>query len=152
MPRLFHFSDEADIAVFVPRPVRIPVTRRDGQDWLNGPLVWAIDEWHAPLYLFPRGCPRILIWPTAKTTDEDRARWFGDGARRMIAFITRDWFATMAAHRLWRYEMPAAAFEDIGDAGMHVSRQTLRPVRTDALDVLPAHWTRKMSNCASSIH
>jgi hypothetical protein len=43
-------------------------------DWLNGPLVWAIDAWHQPMYLFPRDCPRILYWPLATTNAADRIR------------------------------------------------------------------------------
>jgi NADPH:quinone reductase-like Zn-dependent oxidoreductase len=42
--RLFHFSDDAGIECFVPRPVAVPSQRAAGMDWLNGPLVWAIDE------------------------------------------------------------------------------------------------------------
>ena len=57
--RLYHFSDDPSITRFVPRPVLVPATRPPGSDWLNGPLVWAIDEWHQPMYLFPRDCPRI---------------------------------------------------------------------------------------------
>ena len=41
--RLFHFSDDPDFGVFEPRPPRILPERRAGEDWLNGPLVWAID-------------------------------------------------------------------------------------------------------------
>lgn len=52
--RLFHFGERSDIEIFVPRPVTIPAKRAEGMDWLNGPLVWAIDDWHQPMYLFPR--------------------------------------------------------------------------------------------------
>jgi hypothetical protein len=75
--RLFHFSDDLSIEVFVPRPVRVPSSRRPGFAWLNGPLVWAIDAWHQPMYLFPRHCPRTLFWFVATTTDADRAQYFG---------------------------------------------------------------------------
>ena len=34
----------------------------------HGPLVWAIDKWHQPMYRFPRDCPRILLWPRVTTT------------------------------------------------------------------------------------
>ena len=52
--RLFHFSDDPAIGLFTPRPVRVAVARPSGQAWLNGPLVWSIDEAHQILYLFPR--------------------------------------------------------------------------------------------------
>ncbi len=45
--RLFHFSEEPDIAVFDPF---------DG-------LVWAIDDEMAVNYLFPREC-RPSVWPS----------------------------------------------------------------------------------------
>ena len=89
--RLFHFSDDPDIAIFEPRPVRVPAQRRVGEEWLNGPLVWAIDAWHQPMYLFPRECPRILLWPTPQTTDDDRRIWWGDSSARIIANIERAW-------------------------------------------------------------
>jgi hypothetical protein len=82
--RLFHFSDDPAITIFEPRPVRVASKRPPGREWLNGPLVWAIDEWHQPMYLFPRDCPRILIWPTERTTAEDRRRYWGAGSARMI--------------------------------------------------------------------
>ncbi|WP_339329380.1 DUF6886 family protein [Burkholderia multivorans] len=50
---LFHFSDDPGIAMFHPRPVRVADDRPAGQEWLNGPLVWATDEAHYLLYLFP---------------------------------------------------------------------------------------------------
>ncbi|WP_374044880.1 DUF6886 family protein [uncultured Pantoea sp.] len=52
--RLFHFSDNPDISVFRPRPLRIHVDRPAGQEWLNGSLIWATDEAYELLYLFPR--------------------------------------------------------------------------------------------------
>lgn len=135
--RLFHFSDEPGIARFEPRPARIPVARRAGFAWLNGPLVWAIDEAHEPLYLFPRECPRILIWPTDTTTPQDRARWFGDSGARMIAFMEAAWAMRHASAIVHRYEFSPETFEDIRDAGMRVSRRPAIPIRVDALSDLP---------------
>src|SRR5580698_7679583 len=70
-PHLFHFSEDCAIELFEPRPVRVPAERPPGREWLNGPLVWAIDAWHAPMYFFPRDCPRILLWRKPSTTDTD---------------------------------------------------------------------------------
>src|SRR5215472_18463871 len=126
--RLFHFSDDPSIEVFEPRPVLVPSRRPPGREWLNGPLVWAIDEAHQPMYLFPRDCPRILLWVKPETSDEDRARWFGDRTCRMIAYIEEAWRARMASGFIYRYELEAMAFEDLADAGMWVSRGAVRPV------------------------
>ena len=73
---LYHFSDDPGIAVFEPRPLRVAVDRGFDRDWLNGRLVWATDEAHSLLYLFPRECPRVVIWPTSFTSQTDREAWF----------------------------------------------------------------------------
>nr|QQZ50534.1 hypothetical protein JKL49_02975 [Phenylobacterium glaciei] len=104
-----------------------PSTRPPGRDWLNGPLVWAIDETTQPLYFFPRDCPRILLWPTPATTAQDRDRWFGTSAARMIAHVEWAWFDRLSRESLYRYELSAETFEDLDDAGMWVSRQAVTP-------------------------
>lgn len=136
--RLFHFSDDGDIARFVPRPVRVPAVRPPGRDWLNGPLVWAIDEARQPLYLFPRDCPRILLYPTPTTTPEDLALWWGERTCRMIAHIEWVWFERFRTARLYRYELPVNAFEDLNDTGMWVARREVEPFGVEILDDLPA--------------
>ncbi|MDP2011876.1 MAG: hypothetical protein Q8K11_17015 [Phenylobacterium sp.] len=136
--RLFHFSDDPGIECFVPRPVRVPSTRPPGRDWLNGPLVWAIDEVTQPLYFFPRDCPRIVLWEGPTTTEEDRARWFGSSDARMIAHVEWAWFERLRSEPLYRYELPVEGFEDLADAGMWVARHAVRPLSVETLDDLPA--------------
>ena len=136
--RLFHFSEDPSIGRFVPRPVLTPSARPEGRDWLNGPLVWAIDDAHTPLYLFPRDCPRILVWATATTTDAERERWFGQGGARMIAHVERAWLGRLESAVLHRYDMPPETFEDIGDVGMRVSRVAVTPLAVEAITDLPA--------------
>jgi hypothetical protein len=136
--RLFHFSDDPSIELFEPRPVRVPSTRAPGMEWLNGPLVWAIDDWHQPLYLFPRECPRILIWPGPETTPRDRAFWWGDRSARMVAHVEAAWWDRLSAVSLYRYELPRSAFEPLNDAGMHVSRVPVEPLALEAIGSLPS--------------
>lgn len=136
--RLFHFSEDPTIAIFAPRPVAVPSPRAPGCDWLNGPLVWAIDEWHQPLYLFPRECPRILIWPTAETTRHDYDKYWGERSNRMIAFAERAWSDALHTTPLYRYEFSSASFEDIHDTGMWVSRDAVCPNSVEQIDSLPA--------------
>lgn len=136
--RLLHFSDDPAITSFEPRPVRIPVERPPGQEWLNGPLVWAIDEAHSFLYLFPRECPRILLWPTPTTKAADRDRWLAGATGRALAYIEQAWAERMAAASIYRYELPADTFEGVRDVGMWVSRSRVAPTRTDRLTDLPA--------------
>lgn len=136
--RLFHFSDDPDIEVFEPRAVAAPSDRGPGREWLNGPLVWAISEERQAMYLFPRECPRILLWPTPQTTPDELARWFAPGGARILAHIEWAWLERLRTARLHRYELPAAAFEDLEDAGMWVSRQAVTPLARETLDDLPA--------------
>lgn len=136
--RLFHFSDDPGIASFRPRPVLVPSKRRPGLDWLNGPLVWAIDEHHRPMYLFPRDCPRILLWPRPTSTAEDVERWFGGCDFRMIAHVEQAWLDRLERTTLYRYEFPPEPFEDLDDAGMWISRQEVTPLRMDPVSDLPA--------------
>jgi hypothetical protein len=135
--RLFHFSEEADIKEFTPRPVQIPAQRSAGIEWLNGPLVWAIDEAHQPMYLFARDCPRILLWPVAATNAADRSAYFGDTEARMIAYVESGWLPRIRSTRLYRYELPAAPFETLHDAGMWVAKASVRPLATQLIENLP---------------
>ena len=137
MVRLFHFSEESDIGVFVPRPVKIPAARALGRDWLNGPLVWAIDEWHQPMYLFPRDCPRILLWPSASTTSEDRRAYWTTPSCRMIAFVEWEWFDRLSQAVLYRYALPGERFQSLNDAGMWVSQTATRPIEVQKIANLP---------------
>ncbi|HEX7758736.1 MAG TPA: hypothetical protein VF459_04490 [Caulobacteraceae bacterium] len=136
--RLFHFSDDPAITRFVPRPVTIPTQRPPGTDWLNGPLVWAIDDWHAPMYLFPRDCPRILLWRTPRTSPEDEKRFFDGRGCRMIAHIEWAWFERLRTAQTHRYDLPVAPFEDLSDAGMWISRAPVEPLAMETLTDLPA--------------
>jgi hypothetical protein len=137
---LFHFSEDPDIPHFQPRPVRQPAARRPGQEWLNGPLVWAIDQEHQRLYLFPRDCPRIVLWPHPDSSAADRQRWM-PGLRpgmRAMAYVEHAWSARLGAAHIHRYTLPADGFECLDDAGMHVSRSAVEPLRRERLDDLPA--------------
>jgi hypothetical protein len=137
-PRLFHFSDDPAIAVFEPRPVVVPSERPAGRDWLNGPLVWAIEDRRQAMYLFPRDCPRIILWPTTQTTSEDHQRWFGVRDCSAIAHIEWAWFDRVTSASIHRYELPGDAFEDLEDAGMWVARTPVTPLSMETLPDLPA--------------
>jgi len=126
--RLFHFSDDPAIERFEPRPVRVPAMRPAGREWLNGPLVWAIDDAHQMLYLFPRDCPRILAWATPQSSAADRARWLRPSDLRAVAFVEAAWIDRLRAAVIHRYELPPATFRSIEDAGMWVSEAPVVPL------------------------
>lgn len=141
--RLFHFSDDPAIERFEPRPVLVPPVRAAGQDWSNGPLVWAIDDAHQMLYLFPRDCPRILAWPTPRSSAADRDRWLGPGESRAVAFVEATWIGRLRAAGIHRYELPAATFRSIEDAGMWVSEAPVVPLGCVALTRLDGELARR---------
>jgi RimJ/RimL family protein N-acetyltransferase len=141
-PRLFHFSEDPAIEVFEPRPVRVPSQRPPGLGWLNGPLIWAVDAWHAPMFFFPRDCPRVMLWRTPRTSDADLDHWWrGDRRRRMQAHIETTWLERVRAGRLYRYAFDPAAFEPVeaaGGPGYHVARQAVRPLEVTPVGDLTA--------------
>ena len=136
--RLYHFSEDGHISRFEPRPVRVPSRRRPGMEWLNGPLVWAIDAAHSPLYLFPRDCPRIVMWKLPKSSEEDIATYWSDSSKPMVAFFEEGWLDRISETRLFRYEFPSQPFIDLNDAGMHVSEHAVSPLSIQMIDNLLA--------------
>lgn len=100
--------------------------RPAGREWLNGPLVWAIDEAHDFMYLFPRECPRILVWATVLSTEHDRLAWLGRW--RAAAYVERRWLERLEAQSIYRYDMPPEEFEDVDDAGMWIARNPVIPL------------------------
>jgi hypothetical protein len=135
--RLFHFSDDPGIARFEPRPVLTPSARPPGREWLNGPLVWAIEDRRQAMYLFPRECPRILLWPTDVTTAEDRDRFWKGGDWRTVVYIEEAWLETVRGGVIHRYDMPPETFESLDDAGMWISRAAATPLGMEAIDDIP---------------
>ncbi|MHB8648206.1 MAG: DUF6886 family protein [Thermomicrobiales bacterium] len=127
---LSHFSEDPTIERFVPRPPRArPAVE---------PLVWAIDDWHAPVYFLPRDCPRVCFWPLPTTKPDDYDRWFATVPGRMVIVIESSWLERLRAARLYRYRMPEETFEDIHDHGVHVSREPVVPLSVTPVDDLLA--------------
>ncbi|HEX4096869.1 MAG TPA: GNAT family N-acetyltransferase [Caulobacteraceae bacterium] len=142
-PHLFHFSEDPTIQIFEPRPVRVAAERPPGQDWLNGPLVWAIDAWHQPMYYFPRDCPRVLLWKTPATTAADLDHWWrGDRARLMQAHVEAAWLERLRTTPIYRYVFAPDDFEPLADAGMCVARTAVRPLALEPVGDLLAAMSR----------
>ncbi|MFY9234577.1 MAG: DUF6886 family protein [Fimbriimonadaceae bacterium] len=126
---LYHFSEEGRIGRFKPRaPIAHPETR---------PYVWAIDEWHAPLYFLPRDCPRVCFWPLPHTIQEDLEGFWGQAAGRIVICIEAAWYDRVRVCRLYRYSFSETDFESVEDHGVHVSRHTVEPVSVEILEDLP---------------
>ena len=135
-PTLFHFSDDNAIKRFVPRPLAVPSPRRAGMEWLNSPLVWAIDAWHQPMYLFPRECPRILLWCKDMTTKRDRDLYFGASDAQILAYVESAWLPKIESQTLYRYQLPTDTFQSLEDAGMWVSKAAVTPTKMEPMSEL----------------
>jgi hypothetical protein len=138
---LVHFSDDGTIDRFVPRPVRVPSQRATGEEWMNGPLVWAVDPDHEAAYLFPRDCPRIVLWATSSTTSRDRERWLGGD--EVVAHVEPAGAAQMDGAALFRYWLPVTSFRPTSDAWMWVSDVEVVPTRVDHLTDLRGELTAR---------
>lgn len=125
--RLFHFSDDSNIDVFMPRPV-------PGLPGLNEPQVWAIDEWHQAMYLFPRDCPRIFVWPVEATAPEYVTAYRKMTSCRMVAHIELGWLDRLSRLSVYRYELAPDGFAPFGDAGMWASSAPTMPVNVERID------------------
>ncbi len=129
---LSHFSEDPTIERFVPRLI-------ERRPEIVEPVVWAIDDWHAPLYYLPRDCPRVTFWPLPETTAADRDRWFGAVSGRMVIAIECTWLERVRTTHLYRYAMPEATFASIHDHGVHWSRVAVTPLRVEPMgDLLAA--------------
>ena len=80
---LWHFSEDPSLGFFRPRP--------SGSAPGKPPLVWAVDTRHAPMFWFPRDCPRGCVWPASRTTAADRERFFGQSGAARVHVIEGGW-------------------------------------------------------------
>jgi hypothetical protein len=116
---LLHFSEDPTITRFVPH---VPPTN-PGQS----PAVYAIDRAHAPVYWFPRDCPRGAVWANDAGQRAELRRRFHTGAARVQATELR-WLERMRAARVYAYEFDRALFEPWPEAeGQWVARQDVTP-------------------------
>lgn len=125
---LYHFSEDPGIQRFEPR---VPPPRAAGSYSTladDAKVVWAIDAWHAPLYYFPRDCPRIVLWPLPETTEADRERWFGGTSAAWIAHIEWAWLERMRSTAIYRYALPDSGFTYLGSPGTYLSEQAVEPL------------------------
>ena len=99
---LWHFSEDPALSLFRPQ------ARPANPD--APPLVWAVDMRHAPMFWFPRDCPRGCIWPVSRTTAEDREKFFGQSAAHRVHVMEANWVWQMRGCRLYAYRLPGETF------------------------------------------
>ncbi len=127
--RVYHFSEDPDVKIFDPRtPLAHPETPAH---------VWAIDEWHSPIYFLPRNCPRVCFWPLPSTSDEDRSGSWSQSTGRIVIAIESAWLARVSSARLFRYSLPFESFVSCEDHGAHVSTQAVVPTSVEEMTDLP---------------
>ena len=123
-PVLLHYSEDPNIAEFVPHtPVSNPT---------QAPAVWTIDPAHAPLYWFPRDCPRIAVWANDPDQQERLDRCFVTRASRVQA-VPLSWFAAIRDCRLFEYRFDPAPFA----AWLDAEGQWIAHERVGAMSVEP---------------
>ncbi len=125
---VFHYSDDGTIRRFAPQ---VPATNPS-----HPPAVWAIDSFHAPLYWFPRDCPRVSVWAYDIEQQGRLSELFATEASRICAAESA-WFPAIRAGRVYRYCFDATAFTPSADAaGQYVSPTAVVPIRVEAVDDL----------------
>jgi hypothetical protein len=122
--RLFHFSEDPDIAVFRPRE----------SPSAPDSIVWAIDEDHSPSYWFPRDCPRACCWIGERPLTDAGSTLLGLGGARRLHALEASWLERVRACRLYAYELDAAPFRPkLEEAGYWVTEHTVTPVSITSL-------------------
>lgn len=129
---LLHFSEDPTITRFEPH---VPPTNPT-----QAPAVWAIDAEHAPVYWFPRDCPRGAVWADTEAQAEALASTFQTASRRIQA-TELGWLERMRSVRLFAYELDPAPFERWPEAdGQWISRAGVEPLAVAPVgDLLARH-------------
>ncbi|MGH9212254.1 MAG: DUF6886 family protein [Acidimicrobiales bacterium] len=130
---LWHFSEDPSLGIF--RPHR-PATNPEAP-----PLVWAVDARHAPMFWFPRDCPRGCIWPSERTTPEDRERFLGQSATSRVHVIEASWLDRVRSCRLFAYRLPTVPFRPHHEVGGYwITDQPVEALeRVEVGDLLDRH-------------
>jgi hypothetical protein len=125
---LWHFSEDPGLGRF--RPHR-PATNPGAP-----PLVWAVDTRHAPMFWFPRDCPRGCIWPVSTTTPQDRERFFGQSGANRVHVMEAGWLERMRTCHLYAYRLPTAAFRPHEVGGYWVADEQVEAMDRVVIDDL----------------
>ena len=131
---LWHFSEDPSLGRFLPHT---PATNPQAP-----PLVWAVDTRHAPMFWFPRDCPRGCIWPASKTSAEDRERFFGQSDTGRIHVIEAGWLDRVLACRLYAYRLPTGQFRPHEVGGYWVTDQPVEAMERLVVDDLVGRHAR----------
>lgn len=125
---VFHYSDDGNLRRFAPQ---VPPSNPS-----HPPAVWTIDALHAPLYWFPRDCPRISVWAYDDVQQRRLSELFDTEASRVSAAET-GWVPRMAAAHVYCYTFDADHFSAWDEAdGQYISTEVEFPTQIDRIDDL----------------
>jgi hypothetical protein len=129
---LLHFSEDPAIERFEPH---VPATNPE-----QPPMVWVVDDEHAPLFWFPRECPRITYWADDGSPPD---RVSPTAAERVHAIEER-WLDRVRRCELFVYRFAVDGFSPWPDAdGYWVSTTAHEPLDvTPVGDLLERHRER----------
>lgn len=128
---LFHYSEDASIDAFTPH---VPATNPSQRA-----AVWAIDAERAPLYWFPRDCPRVTVWANDDEQQRALSACFMITARRVHA-APNGMLDQIRACALWEYVFDPAPFVPWPEAeGQWVAYETVHPLEVRPVGDLLAH-------------
>ena len=120
---LFHVSEQPGIKLFEPRP----------SQYVQEPVVWAIDADHLRNYLLPRECPRVTFYAGTKTTSADVERFLGSSPA--VVAVESGWLERVRSCRLYCYHFQPETFDCIDEcAGYFVRRKSVVPTSVETFD------------------
>jgi hypothetical protein len=135
MRTLLHFSENPRIEVFHPH---VPPTANPED---RTPLVWAVDEEHAPGFWFPRNCPRACCWSIGNPLSEIGRTLIGMGGITRMHAMESGWLERMRACTVYAYVFDAATFQlRTKEAGYWAATEPVTPLSVAPVgDLLALH-------------
>ncbi|WP_338075708.1 DUF6886 family protein [Chengkuizengella sediminis] len=121
---LFHFSENPNINKFEPR-------KSNAFPELPS-VVWSIDKNNAPLYYFPRECPRIGFWPKPDSKTVDLEVFQKSTIAEKVIAIESRWLQCIKETRLYVYHFSNELFTCFDEsAGYYISTETIVPLQVE---------------------
>lgn len=129
---VYRFSEDSTLRRFAPH---VPPSNPS-----HPPVVWGVDDEHAPLYWFPRAVPRISVWAHDREQQQRLTERFATEAHRICA-AEQCRLDEIRAGRVYRYTFDASQFEPWDHAdGQYVASEVVYPQEIEVVDdLLRAH-------------
>lgn len=125
---VYHYSEDGSIRRFAPT---VPPTNPS-----HPPAVWTVDAEHAPLYWFPRHCPRISVWANTAAQQELLTATFHTESSRICAAESH-WLTRVRDAGIYSYSFDASSFAPWAEAdGQYISGEIEIPESVELLDDL----------------